>query len=830
MSTVVRLAVRMLRREWRAGELKVLAAALVIAVASVSGVGFFTDRMERAMEFGASELLGADLLLYSRTPISERVDAHAQALGLSVTRTVAFRSVVIADEQLQLAEAKFVSDGYPLRGRLQIADAPFGPSRDTTDIPATGTAWADARLASTLNISLGDELELGNARLRVTHILAEEPDRGGDAFSIAPRLLANLADLQRTDLVQPGSRVQFKVLFSGTPQAVGTLRNWLERHRGTGEEIQGVRDARPEIRTALQRAGQFLGLAALVAVLLSGVAVALSARRYAERHVDGAALLRCLGASQKFVLWIHAVQLTLLGAVACGVGVLIGWAVQSMLAALLADLMLKSLPGASWLPAMQGIAIGMSALLGFALPPILALRRVPPARVLRRELGSARSAAMPTTTLAIITVCALVLWQAKDFRLGAYVLAGGALTVVALLAAAWLTVKLLGTLRTQVGVSWRFGLANVVRRAGASAIQVAGFGLGLAMLLLLSLVRADLLDEWQASLPADAPNYFLVNVQPDEVQSLRELLGRSGLRTADLHPMIRGRITAINGREARPEDMSNSRGASRLVRGFNLSYAAKLNNDNRIVAGAFWPEQGPDKAEMSMERDMADALGLHIGDEVTFSVGGRLVTITLTSLREVQWDSFNVNFFVITSPQVLRDIPATFVTSFYLPPEQRPTLLTLVRAFPSVTVVDVDALLSKVREIMSRASTGIEYVFAFTLLAGLTVLFAAVQSTLDERRFETAILRTLGAARGRVLKGLAAEFALLGALAGLLASLAAVAIGAVVANRILQLDYQPSAYIWWVGLIGGATLVLIAGLLGTRQVVSQPPTITLRDG
>jgi putative ABC transport system permease protein len=830
VTLIARLAIRMLRREWRAGELKVLAAALIIAVASVSSVGFFTDRMERAMESGATELLGADLLLYSRTPIDKQVDVRARDLGLRVTRTVAFRSVVVVGEKLQLAEAKFVGEGYPLRGKLRVADVPFGADRLTAEIPAPGTAWTDARLASVLDVTLGDELELGAARFRVTRILAHEPDRGGDAFSIAPRVLVNLDDLRGTKLVQPGSRVRFKVLFAGPAQPLAQLRTWLEKRATAGEEIQGVREARPEIRTALQRAGQFLGLAALVAVLLSGVAVVLSARRYAQRHIDSAALLRCLGASQRTVLGIHALQLALLGTFACSIGVLIGWGVQSMLASLLASLMLTTLPAVSWLPALQGIAIGMSSLLGFALPPLIALQRVPPARVLRHEVGNASTHALPNTALAVLTVCALVLWQAKDLRLGAYVLAGGALTVTTLLAVSWLTVKLLGKLRSKVGVSWRFGIANVARRAGTSSVQVAGFGLGMAMLLVLSLVRTDLIGEWRSSLPENAPNYFLVNVQPSELQPLRDLLGDNGLAAADLYPMIRGRIIAINGRKARPEDMSNPRGANRVVRGFNLSYASRLNKDNRIVAGKFWPEQGPTKSEMSMEKGMADALGLRLNDNITFTVGGRMVEVTLTSLREVQWDSFNVNFFVITSPDVLRDIPATFVTSFHLPAQQRPTLLKLVRAFPTITIVDVDALLSKVREIMDRASTGIEYVFAFTLLAGLTVLFAAVQSTLDERRFETAILRTLGAARARVLKGLAAEFALIGVLAGTLACVAAVGIGAVLAQRVLQLSYHPSAFIWLVGSVGGAILVTVAGLLGTRQVIAQAPTITLRDG
>ena len=829
MSPVPALALRMLRREWRAGELKVLAAALVIAVASVSGVGFFTDRMARAMEAGATDLLGADLLVQSRVPINPRLEAQAAARGLATAHTVTFRSVVLAGENLQLAEAKFVSSDYPLRGQMKIADAPYAPDRPTDGVPGPGEVWADARLASLLGVPLGGHIKLGNLSLRLAQILAYEPDRGGDMFSIAPRVMANLVDLEATALVQPGSRVRYRLLLGGDAAAIATMREWLAQHAAAGEEVQGVRDARPEIRTALVRAGQFLGLAALVAVLLCGVAVALSARRYAERHVDAAALLRCLGASQQRVLVIHTLQLGVLGLAACVLGVAAGWAVQALLASLLSSLLLSNLPAPSLLPALQGSAIGLTALLGFALPPLLALRRVPPARVLRRELGNAPARALPAVLLAAITIVALVAWQARDLKLALYVLGGGAIAVCALLLAAWLTVKLLAGMRARVGVSWRFGVANVVRRSSASAVQVAAFGLGLCMLLLLTLVRADLLGEWQASLPPQAPNYFLVNVQPGEVQPLRSLLAANGLAATALHPMIRGRITAINDRPVRPEQVDNPRGQNRLERGFNLSFASTLQADNRVVGGRFWPPAGPQRPEVSIEQGIAAAMGLKLGDHLTFTVGGRLVSATLTSLRDVEWDSFNVNFFVVTSPDVLADIPATYVTSFHLPSQRRAALLELVRAFPTVTVIDVDAMLTKVREIMDRVSLGVEYVFLFTLLAGLTVLYAAVQATLDERRYETAVLRTLGAGRRRVLAGLAAEFVLLGALAGLLGAAAASGIGAVIAQQVFSLSYQPNALMWLAGLGGGAAVVAAAGVLGTWQVVRQPPLATLRE-
>jgi putative ABC transport system permease protein len=530
------------------------------------------------------------------------------------------------------------------------------------------------------------------------------------------------------------------------------------------------------------------------------------------------------------VLAIHGLQLLALGLAACALGVIVGWGIQTLLAQLLARLLLAEVPTASFLPALQGTAIGLVALLGFALPPLLALRRVPPARVLRRELEGARHRAAPATALAAAVVVTLVLWQARDLTLAGYVLAGGTAAVAALLAASWLVVRMLSGIRSRVGVSWRFGIANVVRRAGASAVQVAGFGLGLSMLLLLTVVRGDLLAQWKSSLPPEAPNYFLANVQPAQVQPLHDFLAAGGLQAAALYPMVRGRIVSINGRPARPEDMDNPRGQNRLVRGFNLSHARRLRDDNQVVEGRFWPAAGPAAPEVSMEIGIARALGLELGDRLTFSVAGREVQTTLTSLRQVDWDTMNVNFFVILSPDALAGVATTSVTSFHLPADRRALLLDLVREFPTVTVIDVDAVMAKVREIMDRASIGVEYVFAFTLLAGLTVLYAAVQATLDERRYETAVLRTLGASRGRLLEGLVAEFMVLGILAGALAAVSAAGTGAVVAERVLSLEYRPDALIWVAGLLIGALGVTAAGVLGTRQVLTHPPMATLREG
>jgi putative ABC transport system permease protein len=826
--SLARQAARALRREWRSGELRVLALALLVSVTSVSGVGFFTDRMERAMDAGAADLLGADLLLYSTRDSDPGYADAARERGLSVASTSTLRSVVVARERMQLVSLKAVSPGYPLRGTVLTAARPYAPAQPAPGIPATGTAWADARLMAMLGVAVGDEVQVGRLRLVVEQVLAHEPDRGGELFSIAPRLMMNRDDLAGTALVAPGSRVKNRLLVAGPETAVAAYRTWLATRISADEEIQGVRDARPEIRVALERGGSFLGLSALVAVLLSGVAIAMSARQFASRHMDAAALLRCLGASRGQVLGIYALQLVMLAAVACGLGVALGWLAQQLLSQALSQMMFARLPTASLQPALAGVSIGLTALLGFALPPILALSRVPPARVLRRELGGLHARGLAARVLAAATVIGLVLWQARDLTLALYVVGGGAVAVAVLILLAWLAVRALSGARARVGVSWRFGIANLLRRAMSSTVQVAAFGLGLSMLILLTLVREDLLGQWQSSLPEDAPNYFLVNIQRDEVAGVEGLLASRNLHGTALHPMIRGRLVARNGQPLRQEDYDNPRAQRLLAREFNLSSAASLRADNRVVAGRMWSAGAPRAGELSVEKGLADTLGLALGDRLQFQIAGVQTEATITSLREVDWDSFKVNFFVVASPGTLDDAPATWITAFHLPADQRDALVELVRAHPTVTVVDVDALLSKVREIMRRASDGIELVFAFTLLAGLTVLYAAVQATLDERRYETAVLRTLGAGRSTLFKGLVAEFLALGALAGLLASALSVGLGAIVAQQILDISYTPAAGVWLVGPLLGALGVTVAGILGTRRVISAPPLATLR--
>lgn len=825
MPRFLRLALIALARDFRAGELRLIAAAITIAVASLASAGFFTDRVQRAIENQATELLAADLVLSSGDPIEDALMQRAGEAGLRHTRTVTFRSVVLAGERMQLSEVKAVEAGYPIRGELRTSTALFGEEETASSVPAPGSVWVDGRLLQELGLSVGDSVSLGTGTFTIERVITYEPDRGGDLFSIAPRLLMNLADLEGTGLLGPGSRVRYRLLLGGAPDDIAAFRNSVAGTEGLS--VQGIRDERPELKRSLERAEQFLGLSVLVSVALCGLAIAMSARRYAARHFDVCAVMRCLGAGQSFITRLYVTQLVLL-AVAFGLlGSLAGFLGQEVLAQALQGLTGRELPSPSLLPAAAGLAAGLAATMGFALPQIWRLRNVPPLRVFRRELAPVRTSALIVYGAAVATLGVLTPWQAGQPRLTAFVLAGLAGTALALAAGGLLLVRLSSRLRSRVGVSWRYGFANLSRRSGGSVAQVMAIGLGVTVLLLITFIRTDLLDAWRDRLPPGTPNYFLINIQPDEVDDVQAYLGeRLGVKR-DLFPMVRARLTRINDQRVVPGRYEDDRARRLAAREFNLSWTGDLQADNRLVEGDWWePEEAG--TFFSVEEGIARSLGIRNGDTLTYSVAGQEITGTVRNIRAVDWDSFNVNFFVTLNPGALEGFPATFITSFYTPPGERGLLVDLVRRFPSVTVIDVAALLSQVRTIMDQVSRTVEFVFAFTLLAGIIVLFAALQTTHDERRRESAVLRALGADRRCVLASLAAEFLALGCIAGILAATAAALIEQVLARFVFELEVMPNPMLWVAGIAACVLVVAGGGLLGTRRIASVPPAVALR--
>jgi putative ABC transport system permease protein len=820
------LALRSLPRDWRTPELRILALSLIVAVTAVTSVGFFSARVGQVMARQAADILGADLRISAAAPLPVAYQTTAHAQGLRSAETLSFPTVIVQDDETLLVSLKAVSDNYPLRGEVRVAIQAFAADEATQTIPDPGTVWVDARILSQLNLNIGDSLTLGRAQFRIDKIVTYEPDRTGLLFQVAPRVLLNLADIPATALIGLGSRVNYQLLLAGEAQAVAHYRAWLTPQLTDDEKIKGVEDSNPQFNSALQRAQRFLNLAALVAVILAGAAIAVAARHFADKQADSSAIMRCLGASQGLILRLYLWRMFILGMIASLLGGLAGYVAQSLLAQVLATFIPGQLPAAGFAPLLMGVAVGFVTLFGFALTPILRIHAVPPLRVLRHELNATPARAHQVLGLASLAMIGLFVWQAGEIKLAAWLFAGVVLTLVLLGGFAYVLVYALRGLRAHVGMSWRFGLSNLTRRLRASSIQLTAFGLGIMALLLLAVVRVDLLNAWQENLAPGTPNYFLVNIQPEQAAPLHAHLDAHNIRPSGIYPMAVGRFVAINNIPVRAENYTSERARRFAERTFNFSSSATLPPDNKIIAGAFHADR---RQELSVEEGFAEEMGIKLGDVLRFSVGGQEISATATSLRQVKWDSFNVNFFVLGSPDTTANLPHTYVTSFYLDANDKGIIPSLARLFNGVTVFDLNVIMAQVRTLMDRAVLGVQYVFLFTVLAGIMVLYAALSATYEERLYESAILRTLGATRRQILMGLLAEFAFLGGLAGLLAATVASFIGWVLAVQIFELPYHFNPLLWLVGIIGGALGVALAGLFGTRAVLQQPPLMTLRQ-
>ena len=637
LSHLLRQALRMTARDWRAGELRLLAAALVTAVAAVTSVGFLVDRIRLGLERDATQLLGADLVLSSDTPIATGIAERARAAGLATARTVLFPSMALSDKEADrnaLVAVKAVSSGYPLRGSLRIGDAPGAADRPTRDVPAPGEAWVDPQLLQALGAAPGDRIKLGESTFRIARLIAIEPDRGTQFINFAPRVMLNLADLPATQLITSGSRVTYRLLMAGERDAVRAFGSALEKELKRGQRLEALEGGRPEMQRTIERAQRFLALVALLAAMIAAVAVAAGARRFSLRHLDSCAMMRCLGLAQADIFRLFALEFLLIGVAACLVGMVVGYAFHFGLLAMLGSLINTSLPQPSLLAAVQGFACGLVLLLGFALPPLAQLRQVPPLRVLRKDIG------LPTGRVAfgylagLVGFFGLLLWSADDLKIGSLTAGGFAVGLVVFALVAWLALLLLRPLRTmtgRLGISWRFAIAAVQRRPAATVVQLVSLAVGLMALLLLTVTRTDLVDAWRQAVPPDAPNRFVVNIQPDQVEALGARLRDAGVK-APINPMVRGRLIEVNGRKVGPESYSGER-AQRLVdREFNLSYMADAPGHNRITAGR-WFKDGSD--ELSIEEGIAKTLDVGLGDAMTFEIAGQRVSARITSLRKV---------------------------------------------------------------------------------------------------------------------------------------------------------------------------------------------------
>ncbi|MGD9550217.1 MAG: ABC transporter permease [Burkholderiaceae bacterium] len=830
----LRLGWRTLWRDMRAGSLRLLVVAVTLAVAALCAVGFFSDRLQRGLQRDALQLLGGDAVVVSDNPTPAAFAERARALGLRSVTSISFATMARADDAQggasKLVALKSVEPGYPLRGSLRVVALEGGPERSTREIPARGTVWVDAALLEALGLRLGDALLLGDARFRITHTIAFEPDRGAGFINFAPRAMIAAADLPATGLVQPASRLTYRFAVAGPPAAVRSFVRWAEaalKQPGVrGVRLETLETGRPEMRQTLERADKFLNLVALLAALLSAVAVALAARSFAAAHLDTAALLRVLGQSQRSIAGAYCMEFALLGLFASGLGVALGYAVHLGFVQLLAGLVESGLPAPSGWPVAFGLGMGLTLLLAFGLPPVLQLAQVPPLRVLRRDVGGLRPASLGVLGVGTLGFAALLLAVGRDLKLGAIAVGGFAGAVLLFAALAWGAVALLRAWGRKATAPrwWILAVRQLAARPAYTVVQISSLAVGLLALVLLVLLRTDLISSWRQATPPDAPNRFVINILPEQAQAFRARLHAAGVRQYDWYPMVRGRLVAINGQPVGSDSFTEDRARQLVEREFNLSYTSRLPAHNVLVAGR-WVAQ--EAGAISVEEGLAKTLGLQLGDRLRFDMAGVQNEARITSVRKVDWSSMRANFFVLYPLDQLEGVAATYLAAFRAP------ALTgfdnaLVREFPNITAVDLSQTLGQVQRVLDQVIAAVEFLFVFTLAAGLVVLFAAVSATREERAREFAILRALGASARLLRTVQRAELLGVGLLAGLLASVAALAVGWALAHYVFDFAWTAPVWVPLAGALAGALLALAAGWWSLREVLRRPVMETLR--
>ncbi|MEP6790667.1 MAG: FtsX-like permease family protein [Ramlibacter sp.] len=825
---------RTLWRDLRAGELKLLIVAVTLAVAALTAVGFFADRLKGGLARDARQLLGGDAVVSSDNPTPKAFADKARELGLKMAVTMGFPTMGRASDAQgggsRLVALKAVAAGYPLRGNLTVSKEAEGAGAKTRDIPAPGEAWVDAPLLEGLGLKLGDTLLLGDTQVRVARIIVIEPDRGAGFASFAPRVMLNQADLPATKLIQPASRLTYRLAVAGEDKQVSVFVKWaLEEVKNPavrGVRIESLEGGRPEMRQTLDRAEKFLNLVALLAALLSAVAVALAARGFAAAHLDDCAMLRVLGQSQRTIALAYSFEFALIGLFASASGVAVGFGVHFVFVLMLAGLVETTLPMASFWPVAFGFGMGLTLLFAFGLPPVLQLAQVPPLRVIRRDVGNLRPASAAVLAIGVLGFAALLLAASSDLLLGAIAVGGFAGAVLVFAGLSWVAVKLLRrSVNETTAPRWLvLATRQISARPAYAVVQVSALSVGLLALVLLVLLRTDLVASWRKATPPDAPNRFVINVMPEQDAAFRKALQDAGVKKFDWYPMIRGRLVAVNGKTVTPDDYPEDR-AKRLVdREFNLSATPQQPPHNEITAGKWQPEEA---GAISVEEGIAKTLGLKLGDSLRFDIAGTQTDAKITSLRKVDWGSMRANFFVIYPVSRLPDVPVTYMSAFKAP-TTKGFDNALVRAFPNITNVDMTSTINQIQGVLDKVIRAIEFLFGFTLAAGVVVLFAAVTATREERAREFAIMRAVGARASLLRQVQRAELAGVGLLAGFLASMVATVVGWGLARYAFDFEWTASPWVLLFGSLAGAVLALAAGWWGLREVLNRPVVETLR--
>ena len=819
---------KMAMRDIRSGEMGLLLIALVVAVGTVTSISLFVDRLHQALIQESANFLAADRQISSSNPMPEAFLRELGERDLVHTQTMVFPSMVFVGDANQLVSVKAVSREYPLRGTLIVSDEPFVRGYPTDNVPPPGEVWLDSRLFPALNVELGQGIEVGLAELTVGRVLVTEPDRGGSFFDLGPRLLMNIADVPATEVVQPGSRIGYRLLLRGEEEELLDFKRAIVL--GDNYRWISIRESSPRIASALDRAESFLLLGGLLGVLLAGIAVALSAHRYAARHYDHVGVLKTLGATPKQILSGFLSILLFLGAMSIVVGWLAGGLLHLVIVELLASLIPVALPAPGLRPFFLGGATGLICALSFAMPAFIHLQSISPMRVIRRDIGVAPLSRWLTYGAAAVGSLVLLVWYTGSLFLTFWTIAGAGTVVFVFGVLGHFLLKGSRVAGMQARSGWRLALSGLQRRRKENIVQILIFGMAIMLLLVLVLLRTELVTEWRSQVPENAANHFVMNISADEVDEVQTLISKGATAGDFLYPMLRGRVVAVNGEDAKAYQTrlyGTYREGPRLRSERNLTWTVDLPADNEVVEGRWW-DAGTELAEVSLEREYAENYALNIGDELTFDVGGQTFEASLTSIRDLEWESMSPNFVIVLSPQALRQFPTTYMTSFYLAREDKKFLNELLRQHPTITVIEIDALIEQVKSIVDRVTQAVELVMILVLLSGCLVLVASIQASRDARLSEHALVRTLGGTRKLIGSSLFAEFLILGVFAGIVAVIGAELIVAVLQYEVFELGIRLHPWVWPVGPVVGGIVIVFVGLLGARNLVNSPPMIVLR--
>lgn len=854
LSTLARLSLRLLWRDWQGGELRLLFLALVMAVTSVTGIALFTDRLEQALLAESANMLAADRVLSGRDEAPADWIEEARSRNLETAETIAFGSMVFSDTGNMLVSAKAVSDAYPLRGQMIVADRAFGQGAPIVGGPAPGEVWVESRVMPALGVEIGNSIFVGNAELTITKVIITEPDRqqGGMMDNAGPRLMLNIADVPATEVIQVGSRVSYRYLFAGTGDDLGAYAEWLDSRTNGEFRLRDVRDESAEVADALNKAESFLLLGSLFAVLLAGVAIALTARRYSERHFDYVAILKTLGCTSGQIMSLYMSIQVVLVLISIVLGSFLGWGIHALILRALSAVISVNLPPAGFTPYVIGSMTAIICLLSFALPPLLALRKTSPLRVLRKDLDDNTLSANLPYGVGLAGSLVLILWYSQDLLLTT-ILVLTVLGVVALLSGlSWLLLRSSTSVGMRAGSAWKLAMSATRRRRKQNVLQVLVFSLTIMSLLILTLLRTDLIRDWQAQLPENTPNHFLMNVTENQVPGIEAFFRSNGVEPNQFFPMMSAGVTRINGetpqlsrspseeqsnltersagseeRAGSDEEREGDDGPQR-VSTRQITWTSRLPNDNQIVAGTWWGDD-PQPGFVSLDQDYAERLGAKLGDVMEFDVGqGQLREATVQSLRSVRWDNMQPNFYIIFSPGSLDDMGGTYLSTALMKEEQKALINGLLRLYPTIVVIEIDALIAQIQNIIAQVTSAIELIAFLVLACGSLVLLACVTATLDERFRENAILRTLGAGRRLILTSLLIEFASIGLMAGIIATLGAEGSLYYLQREVFQQDFALHYWVWLAGPLVGMVVIGLLGVMATRRVVNTSPLTVLR--